>query len=698
MRLRLELPLGGLFGLLFVFNPPLRAEEKIMALSTFGDRTTVALIAESAPSISDPIVGARTFIRQHAQALKVPRSFDSLEVKSLTTDSLQTSHVRYRQQLGGLPVWGAELSVHIDRDGKVTSATGSLSELGQLDVRPRLSESQAAAQAQAAWISEFGDDDGAFKSARLFVVDQSLLDKNVSAKLHLAWEVRLVSSFASRSYKYLVDAHSGEVLAKLPQIASLNRIVVDCSAGGTAGVGTGDCYLNQNIFGYIFGRSEGQPDRGQNPIYNTDRLDTDFIYYRVGVAHNYFLSQFGRDGANFLGGIGTSGGSSQFTPAASYAGDGTNAPQFGISFCPNANWDPDRERLSFCKGMPTMDIVGHEYTHAITHFSVVDEFGAPSGFVFQNDAGALSEGFSDVFGEAAERWAYGSNDWMMGSSQNVTTPIMRNIANPESMNLPSTTYSPFYFCGTNDDGGIHTNNVVLAHAAYRLANGGELSGCSISGLGPQKQEAIFYRALSTYFSPTSNFAAAYTALINACADLFGGASAECLQTTRTLNAVMMNQPGRCSGVPAVAPDCLDPSDLCPTNPNKRAPGICGCVDEIDADGNGAFDCLPAAEFRADMAVLLKQISKLTVMPTDKKKKKKQKAVRSEVTRLLIELGDAVASSESQIQLTSSDLSLSSLYDAVKKTTKASMKAGSRDFSKAKSKARKSASKLIANLA
>lgn len=667
--------------------------EKLTPLLSTEQRGTLSFVVSGASApVNDPVWEAQLFAERNQATLNVGDLGRNLAMSAVDTDSLGMTHVRYRQEIDGIPVLGAEMVVHLNAAGVVTAVTGSISSLGQAETAAALTADDAYQVARSDWIARSGDGKVALRSARLYLVDPALLDRNdAGSALELVWQIEIIGETLESSMTYHVDARAGTVIRAYSRIRDLNRVVFDCSFGD------GFCRLDQFAFGYVFGRSEGQPDRGASPIYSTDQFDTDFIYYRIGASHNYFLAKFGRNGANFSGGIGVTPSTAQYTPAASYAGDGINHDQFAIGRCPNANWDPDRERLSFCKGMPTLDIVGHEFTHALTHFSVRDEFGAPRGFLFSNESGSLSEGFADVFGEAAERFAYGSNNWMMGSSQGVTTPIMRDLKNPESMNLPSTMYSPSYFCGTDDAGGIHTNNVVLAHAAYRLANGGELSGCRINGIGQDKQEAIFYRALSTYFSSTSGYAAAYTALINSCSDIFGSGSEECLQTKRTLNAVMMNQPGRCSGVPQSPVDCMDPTDLCPQNPNKREPGICGCTDEVDADTNGAFDCVAKDEFRADLNALTAQVAKLTKPPASRAKKAQQAAIKSEIKRIVSELEAIAFGAPSALTLKPGSQPLSTLFTAVKKSVTGAMKTGSKKFTANKSKARKSISKLAAGL-
>src|SRR5262245_24292911 len=48
---------------------------------------------------------------------------DSFEEKRLFTDELGSVHLHVRQTHGGVPVWGAEAIVHLNRDGSVNGIT-----------------------------------------------------------------------------------------------------------------------------------------------------------------------------------------------------------------------------------------------------------------------------------------------------------------------------------------------------------------------------------------------------------------------------------------------------------------------------------------------------------------------------------------------------------------------------------------------
>lgn len=57
---------------------------------------------------------------------------------------------------------------------------------------------------------------------------------------------------------------------------------------------------------YTFGRIEGAPARGPNPVPGPGfgSTDVDTLYNIVPVIHQYYLDKFGRNGPNGLGGAG----------------------------------------------------------------------------------------------------------------------------------------------------------------------------------------------------------------------------------------------------------------------------------------------------------------------------------------------------------------------------------------------------------
>lgn len=581
-----------------IWTDPVRSEDRPLVLKRPENGGNVSIVVPRSNAAArggqmalpltasgSPVFTAQAFIQTYSNEIGITNPGTQLHLSRVDQDSIGMSHVRYSQVVNDVPVYGAQLTVSLGRDGKVASSTGRLSSLPPISPDPVVSKQSAEQIVAKLWAAEFGRNDETLGTSTLYLFDPNILKQGNSGELSLVWDVFASSADGSRGYHYLVDASTGLLRYKLPLVRHLSRLVFDCS------VGNGECYVDQYVpfFDFIFGRSEGAPPTGPNPRHPEAPFETDMAYASLGLSHDYFLQKFQRDGANGLGGIGT-GGLAPFsaTIAATYAGDAPTAPFYGLSGCPNANWNPIRGGLAFCAGITVPDVVGHEYTHALEHFSVVDQFGSPRGFDGVYESGALSEGFSDVFGEAIERHAFGSNDWVLGVPySSASTSPFRSLINPESLGGPREMYSPTYYCGAEDNGGIHVNSTVLGHAAYRIAMGGSHNGCSNSGIGQDKEEAIFYRALTRYLSPSSNFISAYIALMQSCIDFFGQSSFECLHTARALNSLRMDQAGTCSGTPPSPIDCDD----CPLDPSKPSPGQCGCnVPDLDQNGNGIADC------------------------------------------------------------------------------------------------------------
>ena len=76
----------------------------------------------------------------------------------------------------------------------------------------------------------------------------------------------------------------------------------------------------------------------------------------------------------------------------------------------------------------TVDIIGHEFAHAVT--------GSTSQLVYANESGALNESFSDIFGEMNELFSLGSNDWLLGAER--SGGAIRSMSNPNTFNDPDT--------------------------------------------------------------------------------------------------------------------------------------------------------------------------------------------------------------------------------------------------------------------
>lgn len=111
--------------------------------------------------------------------------------------------------------------------------------------------------------------------------------------------------------------------------------------------------------------------------------------------------------------------------------------------------------------------------------------------------------------------------WLMGED---VTPdgAIRDMWNPACYSNPGkvTDYA-YYVCDTSDVGGVHTNSGVPNHAYALLVDGGTYNGHTVAPIGLVKAAHIYYRAMSVYQVPSTDFADHADALEQSCTDLIG---------------------------------------------------------------------------------------------------------------------------------------------------------------------------------
>jgi bacillolysin len=224
---------------------------------------------------------------------------------------------------------------------------------------------------------------------------------------------------------------------------------------------------------------------------------------------------------------------------AFYAGIGVMVYGEGMP----TNFTSDGQRWNYVAG--ALDVVAHELTHGVTDYS--------SRLIYQNESGALNEAFSDMMGTAVEFYyqAAGSGslraDYLIG--EDVVTAASNPLSGLRSMQNPTAFGDPDHYSirytGAADNGGVHTNSGIANHAFYLAIEGGtHRLGGRVTGVGPANREQIervFYRAFAAPFlGPSSNFAAARAATIQAARELYPTNAAVEAAVTQAWNAVGVN--------------------------------------------------------------------------------------------------------------------------------------------------------------
>ncbi|WP_291124870.1 M4 family metallopeptidase, partial [Flavobacterium sp. UBA6031] len=256
------------------------------------------------------------------------------------------------------------------------------------------------------------------------------------------------------------------------------------------------------------------------------------VLWAVKQAYNYFLNVHSRKSYDNTNGSIDGYVNAYFSNSKTYSTDNASMSWTGGHLLVGLG---SSGTLSNCFG--TLDIIAHEYTHAVT--------ASTAGLEYQYDSGALNESFSDIFGEIIEYSVLGINDWLMGADRS-SVPL-RSMSNPKDYHQPDTYLStnndgPWY-TGTGDNGGVHTNSGVQNFWFYLLVEGGSGTNDNgyayfVTGISMDKAAKIAYKTLTGgYLTSTSDYPDACQGSINAAEDLYGIGSTEANAVTNAWCAV-----------------------------------------------------------------------------------------------------------------------------------------------------------------
>ena len=158
-------------------------------------------------------------------------------------------------------------------------------------------------------------------------------------------------------------------------------------------------------------------------------------------------------------------------------------------------WFGDGDGKVFGSFTEPVDVLGHEFTHAVTQFS--------AALTYQDQSGALNESVSDCFGTCLKQRLLGQTadqaDWLVGEGiflSGINARALRDMAHPgTAYDDPTLGQDPQvgdmadYVDTTDDNGGVHTNSGIPNRAFYLAATA--IGGDTWEGAGQ-----IWYAALT----------------------------------------------------------------------------------------------------------------------------------------------------------------------------------------------------------
>jgi Zn-dependent metalloprotease len=372
----------------------------------------------------------------------------------------------------------------------------------------------------------------------------------------LAWETTVVGRKADgtpvRDLVY-TDARSGRQLGRLPQ-------VMDATGTGSS-LYSGSVPLQTVLSGTTYQLTDGT--RGGHSTYDANGststargtlfTDADNAWgtgttasrqsaavdaaYGAAETWDMYQTRFGRSGIRNDG-------------VAAYS-----RVHYGNAY-ENAFWDDACFCMTYGDGgttfkpLTSLDVAGHEMSHGVT--------SATSGLDYAGDAGGLNEATSDVFGTMVEFEAANASDpgdYYIGEKIAKDGTYLRRMDNPSldggSRNCWSSTVrtlDPHYSSGV----GNHLFYLLAEGTGTKTIGGRSHSsttcnGTTLTGIGRAQAAAIWYRAMTAYWTSTTTYPQAANGQVKAAKDLYGVGSAQCTATVDAWKGVSVTPTETCGG-------------------------------------------------------------------------------------------------------------------------------------------------------
>ncbi|MEU2272580.1 M4 family metallopeptidase [Streptomyces olindensis] len=453
---------------------------------------------------------------------------EKLVVRDVLKDRDGTLHTRYERTYDGLPVLGGDLvveSTKADETAAVVKATRTA--VKPATTKTAVPAAKARQQALAAGKAEEARSPDINREPRKVIWA-------ASGKPVVAYET-VVGGFqhdgTPQELHVITDATSGEKLYAWEAI--------ETGTGNTVYSGTVDLTTTQS--GSTYSLTDGA--RGNHRTYNLNRgtsgTGTLFsgpddvwgngspsnlesagadAHYGAALTWDYYKNVHGRSGIR---------------------GDGVGAysrVHYGNNYV-NAFWSDSCFCMTYGDGsgnanpLTSIDVAAHEMTHGLTSNT--------AKLVYSGESGGLNEATSDIFGATVEFFAKNSSDvgdYLIGEEIDINgdgTPL-RYMDKPSKDGASKDAW--YSGIGSID---VHYSSGPANHFFYLLSEGSGTKtingvsydsptsdGLPVTGIGRDKAEKIWFRALTTKFTSTTNYAGARTGTLAATGELYGTDSAE----------------------------------------------------------------------------------------------------------------------------------------------------------------------------
>lgn len=470
----------------------------------------------------DPESAARRYLNQMIASPEVPTITDSsagpgTEYRALGTESIpliDSTVVKFAQYRQHIPIYGSLVTIELDDDNNMLAVNSAIGNPDGVDAVAAISP----AQAQDVIVEDAGKDALPLpEPPRLYYYFDTNSPPGVWRLVYIAKNVQRHRERTSDGhpetlpelFDYVVDAHSGDLVTKLPRTQTISWTLEELDSTDALG-------QTRRI------RAERDENDNKRLVDPTRRIETyDFGFRRIESqfralpgaapitnppapwspaaisAHanaqevaDYLLNTLQRNGLDNQGGpfISSINCTSIQDPTPR---EWRNAAWIGTQMVYGQR-SVGGELRSYAVAV---DVVAHEMTHGLTDNTARLEY--------KDESGALNESYSDIMGTIianSQKSDIDSWNWEMGEELDGTGVPLRDLSDPTRQGQPA--HMRDYVNTTRDNGGVHTNSGIHNKAAYNVISAKNGQGYLFT---PQDVATLFYLALTLHLSRTSRF-------------------------------------------------------------------------------------------------------------------------------------------------------------------------------------------------
>lgn len=477
------------------------------------------------PAEVDPETAARQHLATALASTAAPEAAAAepdgmaLEFRSLGTDTLAltgTKSVKFRQVYNKIPVYGSLVTVELDEQNELIGINSTLGAPDDVDLVAALAPAEARAR-----IAKAGGRPGPATVGRSIIYYDRHGDKPAWRLCYLFEDVPVdrveedapapeegsILGLPPTDEDFIVDAHSGDIVERIPRSADatasgqdeLNaqrQFAVSPDQAGTVMI---DASLGLETFDLRLGDLESQLGtrvRCANPPAPWTKAAVS-AHSNAAEVVGFLRNVLHRAGVDNRGGALRSTINCTYSRHPAPPGEWHNAAWSGGQMF----YGQRRVSGQLVSTAADLDVVAHEVMHGVTQNS--------ANLQYLGESGALNESYSDIFGAIVANAARANPlgwDFRMGKTFRGTGVPLRDLADPAAHGQPAhmNDYRQLPLTSAGDWGGVHINSGIHNKAAHLIITAVDPAGSAL--FVPTELAAIFYLALTEHLSRTSIFA------------------------------------------------------------------------------------------------------------------------------------------------------------------------------------------------